>query len=228
MNLYVLISSQYNNVCGVQAYDTPSWNFETWDKWAKGSKNPGVKIYIGAPASKSSALFGYVDPDKLSQIAKETRDKYSSFGGIMLWDVSSAVANDNFHDKVKAAMGSSAKRKRSEDDDSRHSLRFAKVAVRQVKTAIAWPFRKRFEHGISVTMGSVSIRKPSEEGGDDDISPMRRSDRFVRIAARRATDESTSEVVTKRSEDDGNSFFGKRRSDRFTQIAARRQGRDLS
>ncbi|KAG6846287.1 hypothetical protein H0H93_014851, partial [Arthromyces matolae] len=51
---------QYNNDCGLQAYTNGAWNFDTWDNWAKTSaKNSGVKIYIGAPASESSAGSGY-------------------------------------------------------------------------------------------------------------------------------------------------------------------------
>ncbi|EIM89719.1 glycoside hydrolase, partial [Stereum hirsutum FP-91666 SS1] len=83
----------YNNPsCGLTAASTSGWNFATWDKWAKSSPNPDVKVYIGAPASSSAAGSGYVDADTLAQIAQENRDKYSSFGGVMLWDVSEAYS----------------------------------------------------------------------------------------------------------------------------------------
>ncbi|KAG6879349.1 hypothetical protein C0992_003393 [Termitomyces sp. T32_za158] len=82
----------YNNYCGLQNYGNPNaWNYDTWDQWAKNSANKNVKIYIGAPASPTSAGSGYVDAATLGRIAKETRAKYpSSFGGVMLWDASQA------------------------------------------------------------------------------------------------------------------------------------------
>lgn len=82
-----------NNYCAVSRFNDPnSWNFEQWDTWAKTQPpNKNVKIYIGAPASPSAANPGYyVDADTLGNIAIQTRSKYSSFGGIMLWDVSQA------------------------------------------------------------------------------------------------------------------------------------------
>ncbi|KAG6873228.1 hypothetical protein C0995_001246 [Termitomyces sp. Mi166 len=64
------------------------------DHWAKNtSPNKNVKIYIGAPAAESAANTGYVSATTLGKIAQETRSKYSSFGGIMLWDVSQAYGN---------------------------------------------------------------------------------------------------------------------------------------
>ncbi|RDX45762.1 glycoside hydrolase [Lentinus brumalis] len=83
----------YNNFCGVISYSKPNaWNFDQWDNWAKTtSTNPDVKIYIGAPPS-STAAGGY------------TRSKYSSFGGIMLWDASQAYANGRFDQGIKNAI----------------------------------------------------------------------------------------------------------------------------
>lgn len=61
------------------------------DNWAKEtSPNPSVKVYIGAPAASAAAGSGYVDAATLGQIAIETRNNYSSFGGVMLWDASQA------------------------------------------------------------------------------------------------------------------------------------------
>ncbi|KAF9460547.1 glycoside hydrolase superfamily [Collybia nuda] len=83
---------QYNNFCGVQNFNNPNaWNFNQWDNWAKTvSPNRNVKVYIGAPAAPSAAGSGYVDAATLGNIAKQTRAQFSSFGGIMLWDVSQA------------------------------------------------------------------------------------------------------------------------------------------
>ena len=82
-----------NNFCGINKFDDANaWNFDKWDDWAKTkSPNKDVKIYIGAPAAPSAAGPGsYVDVARLGEIATKTRSKYSSFGGIMLWDVSQA------------------------------------------------------------------------------------------------------------------------------------------
>ncbi|KAG6810554.1 hypothetical protein H0H92_011339 [Tricholoma furcatifolium] len=96
---------QYNNDCGLQTYGTDSWNFGTWDNWAKTTAvNKAVKVYIGAPASSDAAGSGYVSADKLSQIASATAAQYSSFGGVMLWDASSAASNNNYDKAIKTAL----------------------------------------------------------------------------------------------------------------------------
>ncbi|GLB43362.1 putative glycosyl hydrolase 18 family protein [Lyophyllum shimeji] len=99
----------YNNWCGLGNYNNPNaWNFDTWDNWAKNtSPNKNVKVYIGAPAAPSAAGSGYVDAATLGRIAQETRAKYSSFGGIMLWDASQAYGNGRFDVAVKEALGGS-------------------------------------------------------------------------------------------------------------------------
>ncbi|OSX57816.1 carbohydrate-binding module family 5 protein [Postia placenta MAD-698-R-SB12] len=100
----------YNNYCGLTNYDNSNdWDFSTWDNWAKNtSPNPNVKVYIGAPAASAAAGSGYVDAATLGQIAVDTRNSYSSFGGIMLWDASQAydphAANDRFDAAVKSSI----------------------------------------------------------------------------------------------------------------------------
>ncbi|KAL0954737.1 hypothetical protein HGRIS_003691 [Hohenbuehelia grisea] len=95
----------YNNPCGLDQYGKSGWNFERWDRWARTTSiNKKVKIFIGAPASSTSAGRGYVNATRLATIAKETRKKYPSFGGIMLWDVSQAVANKQFNVVIKKAL----------------------------------------------------------------------------------------------------------------------------
>ncbi|KAJ3565156.1 hypothetical protein NP233_g7822 [Leucocoprinus birnbaumii] len=96
----------YNNFCGLTNFNNPNaWNFAQWDTWAKTqSPNRNVKIYIGAPASSTAAGSGYVDINTLSNIALTTRSQYSSFGGVMLWDASQAVANGRFDLAIKNAL----------------------------------------------------------------------------------------------------------------------------
>ncbi|KAG9321213.1 hypothetical protein KVV02_002125 [Mortierella alpina] len=84
----------YNNFCGTQSFGSPNFNFEQWDTWAKTvSVNKAVKIYLGVPASRTAANAGYVAPERLHAIMDAVRCKYSSFGGVMMWDVSQAYSN---------------------------------------------------------------------------------------------------------------------------------------
>ncbi|KAJ1738324.1 Chitinase 2 [Coemansia sp. RSA 1086] len=79
----------YNNYCGL---DHPNWyNFEQWHEWATTiSANKDVRVYMGVPGSPSAASTGYVLPDRLEEIVNATRGKFSSFGGMMVWDASQA------------------------------------------------------------------------------------------------------------------------------------------
>ncbi|CDO71811.1 Glycoside Hydrolase Family 18 protein [Trametes cinnabarina] len=99
----------YNNYCGL---DQPSeYNFGTWDQWAKTkSANPNVKVYIGAPGSSDSAGQGYVSVSKLASYVSDAQEKYSSFGGVMLWDASTAYTNNRFDLGIKTAMVTTAEK----------------------------------------------------------------------------------------------------------------------
>ncbi|RCI02166.1 Chitinase 1 [Rhizopus stolonifer] len=98
----------YNNPCGLQNFNSPNqWNFGIWDIWARTiSPNPNVKVLIGAPASTSAAGGGYVPADTLIDIARKTRDRFPSFGGVMLWDASQAYKNGRIDAAVKNALQS--------------------------------------------------------------------------------------------------------------------------
>ncbi|ETW83246.1 glycoside hydrolase family 18 protein [Heterobasidion irregulare TC 32-1] len=98
----------YNNYCGLGNFNNPNdWNFDQWDTWAKTvSPNPNVKVYIGAPASSTAAGSGYVDVGTLGSIAQATRNQYSSFGGVMLWDASQAYENGRYDAAIKQALAS--------------------------------------------------------------------------------------------------------------------------
>jgi chitinase len=67
------------------------WDYSLWDTWAKTtSPNKNVKIYLGAAASPTAATSGYVDASTLATIATTLKATYSSFGGVMFWDLSQA------------------------------------------------------------------------------------------------------------------------------------------
>lgn len=99
----------YNNFCGVNAFDKDSkkskYNFEEWDNWAKTvSKNPDVKVILGVPADTTAASTGYIDADKLADVIEYSK-KFESFGGVMMWDMTQAYANNGFISSVRKALG---------------------------------------------------------------------------------------------------------------------------
>lgn len=100
----------YNNWCGVNnfvpgASTQNAFNFDVWDNWAKNvSKNPAVKLLLGIPASASAAGSGYVTGSQLSSVIAYSK-QYSSFGGIMMWDMSQLYANSGFLDAVVSDLG---------------------------------------------------------------------------------------------------------------------------
>lgn len=100
----------YNNYCGVQAFvpnsTTDQWNFNfaTWHAWAANtSVNAGVKVLLGVPASASAAGSGYLGAGELQPVLEYVRN-YSSFGGVMMWDVSQAYGNAGFLEEVKKEL----------------------------------------------------------------------------------------------------------------------------
>ena len=87
-----------NNNCGPQNYNIPGdWDFGTWDNWAKTqSPNKNVKVYVGVAAGPGAAGTGYVPISTLTPIIQSTKNQYSSFGGVMMWDASSAYSEYYF------------------------------------------------------------------------------------------------------------------------------------
>lgn len=104
----------YNNGCGVSSYvpgQSQQWNynFDVWDNWAHtASKNANVKVLVGVPANTGAGR-GYLTPSQLAPVLQYSA-KYSSFGGVMMWDASQAWQNGNFIADVKATLRSLAKR----------------------------------------------------------------------------------------------------------------------
>ncbi|KAK8093331.1 chitinase [Apiospora hydei] len=100
----------YNNYCGVSSFRPGlatqwNYNFDTWDTWAKQtSKNKNVKVLIGIPAN-TGAGGGYQPASAIASVVAFSK-QYSSFGGIMMWDMSQLYANSGFLDCVYAALAS--------------------------------------------------------------------------------------------------------------------------
>ncbi|KAI5361241.1 Putative glycoside hydrolase family 18, catalytic domain, glycosyl hydrolase family 18 (GH18) active [Septoria linicola] len=121
----------YNNYCGVQSFTAgaatqTNFNFETWDNWAKnassrwttGASNTttnkrqasspaSVKVFLGVPGGVTGAGSGYVPLEQLGPVVEYSK-KFESFGGVMMWDISQAKANDGFLPGVKALLGAAA------------------------------------------------------------------------------------------------------------------------
>lgn len=99
----------YNNYCGMQTWQPnnadPNFNYLDWDKLVKSSPNPDCKVYLGVPASPSAAGSGYVPISKVVQAANYLQNTYSTFGGIMMWDASQAVANVDSSTNLNFAAG---------------------------------------------------------------------------------------------------------------------------
>jgi len=100
----------YNNHCGAPAFNaaddaTSNFNFADWDAWARGSKNPNVKILLGVPGSPGAAGSGYVAPARLAEVIAYSK-RFASFGGVMVWDMSQVFSGGSgFLDGVAASLG---------------------------------------------------------------------------------------------------------------------------
>lgn len=101
----------YNNYCGLPSFmagssTQNSFNFESWDNWAKTvSKNSDVRVLLGIPGSSTAAGSGYTTGSSLASIIMFAK-QFSSFGGIMMWDLSQVYANTGFLDQISKELGS--------------------------------------------------------------------------------------------------------------------------
>ncbi|ABN68578.2 chitinase, partial [Scheffersomyces stipitis CBS 6054] len=92
----------YNNYCSLDK----TFNWDTWaDFAASTSPNKNIKLYLGLAGSPSSAGSGYVDINTVQAILP-TIQSSSAFGGISVWDISSSIANNDFLQQLKSALGS--------------------------------------------------------------------------------------------------------------------------
>ena len=95
----------YNNYCGSQSYvpgttTQNNFNFATWDNWAKTvSANPNVKVLLGIPANTGGAGSGYVTGTQLADVISYCKT-FSSFGGVMMWDMTQLYSNSGFLSQV--------------------------------------------------------------------------------------------------------------------------------
>ncbi|TAQ90687.1 hypothetical protein B7494_g957 [Chlorociboria aeruginascens] len=103
----------YNNYCGLQSFTVGSstqnnFNYATWDNWAKTvSSNKNVKIMLGIPGDTTAAGSGYESGATLADIIAYCKS-FSSFGGVMVWDMSQVYANSGFLSAVSSDLGAPA------------------------------------------------------------------------------------------------------------------------
>jgi chitinase len=99
----------YNNYCGLPSFTIGSstqnnFNFAAWDNWAKTvSLNPNVKIILGIPAAPGGGS-GYQSGSTLASIIAYCKG-FSSFGGVMMWDMSQLYSNPGFLHTVSSDLG---------------------------------------------------------------------------------------------------------------------------
>lgn len=103
----------YNNYCGVQSYVSGSstqnnFNYDTWDNWAKTvSLNPDVKLMLGIPGNTGAAGSGYLTIDALTPVIEYCKG-FSTFAGVMSWDMSQIWANTGYLDGIVSALSGSS------------------------------------------------------------------------------------------------------------------------
>lgn len=96
----------YNNDCGLD--EPENFNFDQWAHFAQTqAANKQMKVYLGVPGSRKSADTGYVGVPVLRQYIEKLKNN-SAFGGVMMWDASSAFSNKDhgkpYVDYAKAAL----------------------------------------------------------------------------------------------------------------------------
>ena len=100
----------YNNYCGLQSFVSGSttqnnFNFGTWDTWARTvSLNKNVKVLLGIPGNSGAAGSGYVSGSSLAAIIAYCKT-FSSFGGVMVWDMTQLYANSGFLAEIVSDLG---------------------------------------------------------------------------------------------------------------------------
>ncbi|KAG0174693.1 Chitinase 1 [Apophysomyces sp. BC1034] len=93
----------YNNYCSPLSGN--SFNFDQWDNWAKNtSPNKDVKVFLAVPGSPSAAGTGYVPFNQLKPIVESVASKYSSYGGVTVWDASQSYGNTEVSPNFATAL----------------------------------------------------------------------------------------------------------------------------
>jgi chitinase len=98
----------YNNGCGVSGYPA-DFNYATWDNWVNTvSANKNTKLLIGTPASVHAVNFAQYYPTNAQLAGAISSSKsFSSFAGVMLWDMTQLFNNAGYLDLIVADLAGS-------------------------------------------------------------------------------------------------------------------------
>ncbi|KAI1381075.1 glycoside hydrolase family 18 protein [Hypoxylon crocopeplum] len=113
---FIMVQFYNNAKCDIRIFGSdeansdPSkagFNMDQWDQWAHSSKNPNTKVFLGIPGGPSAVTLSekesYKEPETLGAIIAYSK-KFSSFGGVMIWDMSQATTNPGFLDAVSNSV----------------------------------------------------------------------------------------------------------------------------
>ncbi|KAI9487266.1 MAG: glycoside hydrolase superfamily [Benjaminiella poitrasii] len=122
----------YNNYCSATS---SSFNFDTWDTWAKEtSVNKDVKILMGIPGSSDAAGSGYVSFDDLKTVVQDVYSAYSSFGGVTIWDASASYANTDVSPSYQEAIADLVHNLEDSSSDITTSTKSTSTATKTTKS----------------------------------------------------------------------------------------------
>lgn len=89
----------YNNYCNLNGNE---FNYDTWNTFAESAPNSNIKLFVGLPGSESSGT-GFADSALVKSQLSDIQCT-ANFGGVSLWDASSAFGNDNYQDEIKQVL----------------------------------------------------------------------------------------------------------------------------
>ncbi|MCJ1350300.1 MAG: Chitinase 3 [Icmadophila ericetorum] len=104
---FVWVQFYNNGDCNVGASDFVS-SFEAWSSdlsTGKGANGNPTKLFVGVPATEDAAPDAYLAPAALTTALQSIKGKASNMGGVMMWDGSEAVLNNNYQEVAKQALG---------------------------------------------------------------------------------------------------------------------------
>ncbi|KAI1799200.1 glycoside hydrolase family 18 protein [Daldinia bambusicola] len=118
---FVMVQFYNNRKCDIRVFDGTStdsnsastqdtndpmksgFNMAQWDEWARSSKNPNAKVFLGIPGGPTavtpSEKASYKAPNALKPIIAYSK-QFASFGGVMVWDMSQVWSTPNFLDTI--------------------------------------------------------------------------------------------------------------------------------
>lgn len=120
-NLSNVLDSNYFDFAFIQFYNnaqncdanTDNFNWDWWSNWAaNSSRNNDIKIYLGVPGSADAAASGYFNTTDLLKEKVKKAAQSSNFGGISIFDASTAFNNNatddgNYVEVVRDALDNS-------------------------------------------------------------------------------------------------------------------------